>query len=121
MLVTEESLGAAQYTGKLLLLYGAPRRWFAAGGRIAVEGAVTHAGKVSFVVTVDADRRRIRAQITMAGDSKCPAVKIRLRHPEGKPMKSVTINGVRAATFDALDELVEVPSPAGTALVEAHY
>ena len=50
MVITEETLGAAWYTGKLLLLFAAPRRWYAPGKRITVDNAVTHAGKVCFTV-----------------------------------------------------------------------
>jgi len=121
LLVTEEALGAGQYSGKLLLLYSAPRRWFEPGKKIVVDNAVTHAGKVSFKVAAAANGRSIRADITLPRDSTCPAVKIRLRHPQGRPMRSVTIDGKRAASFDARDELVEIPSPAGTVRVVAEY
>ena len=121
MLVTEESRGGAEYTGKLLLLYGAPRRWFAGGGRIAVEDAPTHAGRVSFSVGIDADLSHIGAVISLPPQSKCPAIKIRLRHPAGKPMKSVSVNGKNITSFDARDELVEVASPTGKVHIDVQY
>ena len=121
LLVTEELRGAGEYTGKLLLLYGAPRRWYAPGQRIAVEGAETHAGKISFEVRASADGSRIEATVALPKDAKCPAIRIRLRHPQGKPMQSVRVNGKPITSLDAKDELVELVSPAGTVHVEAAY
>lgn len=121
MVVTEETRGAAEYTGNLLLLYGAPRRWYKRGNRISVKDAVTHAGKVGFTVETAPDHSRIRAEIVMSDERRCLGIKIRLRHPEGKPMQRVTINGVKAATFDTGAELVYIPNPNGTIRIIAFY
>lgn len=120
LLVTEESKGAAEYTGKLLLLYGAPRKWFARDEKIAVTGAPTHAGTISFAVTINADASQLHAEID-ASKLDCPAIKIRLRHPDGKLMNSVTVNGKAITTFDARDELVEVLKPSGKVFIDAKY
>ena len=67
------------------------------------------------------DLRRITADITMPAGAKCPVLRIRLRRPQGQPMKNVTINGKAVTTFNAREELVDVPSPSGTVHVEAGY
>lgn len=121
LLVTEETRGSGDYTGKLLLLHGAPRRWYAAGNAIRIENAVTFFGKVTFSAVFSHDLRSCRADIKMTADSRCSAIRIRLRHPGGKPMKSATINGGNAVTYDVQDEIVEIPSPRGETNVVAEY
>ncbi len=121
MVVTEETRGAAEYTGSLLILYGAPRRWYEPGNRITVENAVTHYGVISFEVETAADRQCIRAKVTLHPRAACTSVKIRLRHPDGRPMRSVSVNGAPLQTFEAADELVEAPRRCGTFLIAAMY
>jgi len=91
MLMTEESSGAARYTGRLALLRGAPRRWFADGCVISMQQAPTHFGKVSFRVESQAEQAVIRAEVAVP--DRCRGIVLRLRHPMGAPMKSVRLNG----------------------------
>ena len=105
----------------LLLLFGAPRRWYDPGKRIAVDNAHTHAGKICFAVETSCDLDRINADITMPDKTECPGIKIRLRHPEGRTMRSATVNGEPITTFDPADELVEVLTPRGRVRIEASY
>lgn len=121
MLVTEEIRGAGEYTGRLLLLHGAPRAWFRAGERIAVGRAPTHAGPVSFEVSISPDAQRIRAEIALPADSACPGLSIRLRHPDGRAMRSAMVNGRPTTGFDAREERVDVAAPSGSVCVDVAF
>jgi len=121
LLVTEEILGTAAYTGRLHLLPGAPRRWYEAGKRIAVTGAVTHAGVVSFTVTPAADGSRIEAVVDLPAETTCPAVSIRLPHPDGRPLRAATIDGRATESFDPQAATVEVAEPRGRLRIVAEY
>jgi hypothetical protein len=119
MLVTEESSGAARYTGRLALLRGAPRRWFADGCVISMQQAPTHFGKVSFRVESRAGQGAIRAEVAVP--DRCRGIVLRLRHPMGAPMKSVLLNGQPHQRFDPARETIELEPPAGPCRVEARF
>lgn len=121
LLVTEETSGGGDYTGRLLILPGAPRAWFKPGQRIAVEGAVTHMGPVSFSVVVSGDASRIRAEIALPAGCGCPGLSVRLRHPDGRTMRAAAVDGRSTAAFDAHDECVGVSAFDGTVCVEVEY
>ena len=121
MLLTEENLGAGEYTGRLMLLRGAPQRWLAAGQTVAVENAPTHFGPVSFRVTSQADKGAIQAELTPPSRNPCQAIVLRLPHPEGKPIRGVTVNGQPHAAFDPAASTVTLASPHGPYRVEAKY
>jgi hypothetical protein len=48
-------------------------------------------------------------------------VVIRLRHPDGKPMRHVTVNGERCTRFDAEREYVRVGTGSGEVTVRVEY
>jgi hypothetical protein len=121
MLVTEESLGAAQFTGNLLLLYGAPRRWYEAGKTIRIADAPTHFGKIRYTVTSHSNRGRIAATLQIPLGSECKAIKLRLRHPSGMKIKTVIVNAQSHRDFDAEQELITIANPGGEYSIEATY
>jgi hypothetical protein len=46
---------------------------------------------------------------------------LHLRSPDGKKIRSVTVNGAPHGDFDAVSEVVRIASPAGKLVVEAKY
>jgi hypothetical protein len=46
---------------------------------------------------------------------------LRLRHPEGKPMQAVTVNGKRHTDFDAKRETITLPRAATPLNVRAEF
>lgn len=93
VLVYEETDEWADPNGTLSLLPNAPRRWFGQGKRIAISRAPTFYGKVAYEVRPAADWGRIEATVSGDWHEVPKAVRIRLRHPDGKAIRSVTING----------------------------
>lgn len=120
MLVTEESLGAGEFTGRLLLLLGAPRQWFEPGKSITVTGAPTHFGKLSLRVAI---ANTGDATVTLKAPTRhpCDAICLRLPQPAGKPMRLVTVNGSPHTGFDAAAGTVTLPAPRGLIRIVVNY
>ena len=113
MLVTERG-------GGLLVGQAVPRKWLEDGKRVEVERAPTYYGKVGFRIESRAASGRIRATVELAG--KPATVLVRLRHPQGKPMRGVTVNGRAWNEFDVVKEWVRIPAPEpGAYVIEARY
>ncbi len=103
--------------GSLDLCTAAPRAWLEQGKTIAVTDAPTHFGNVSFTVRSDVAHDRITATVTPP--TRMPvAVRLRIRHPQAKPIKSAKLNGSKA-TFS--DEWISIPTGKGSVEVEVQY
>ncbi|HEY5911453.1 MAG TPA: hypothetical protein VJA21_12705, partial [Verrucomicrobiae bacterium] len=98
----------------LLLCQAAPRKWFEHGKRIVVQRAPTYFGTIDFTVESRTAKGEIRATIKPPRRKPLSAIFLRLRHPEEKPLSSVTVNGGRWRDFDPQKEWVRIPQPAAT-------
>jgi len=95
----------------LLLLQATPRKWLEDGKTIEVERAPTHYGQLSMKIVSQAASNRLLAQIDMP-DRRYPNILlVRLRHPTGKPIKSVTVNGRDWTDFDVKKEWLRIRNP----------
>jgi len=121
MLVTEERGEAGGYSGNLLLLPGAPRAWLQDGKRIRLEQAPTHFGPMSLEVRSEADKGRIEARVTPPRRDSWQTIRLRLRHPEGRAMRSVQVDGRPWRQFDPEKEWILLPAGMGPCRVEATY
>jgi hypothetical protein len=97
----------------LLLAQATPRRWLADGGRIEVKNAPTWFGNVSLEVLSHAASGSIAASIRLEDRQPPSAVLLRLRHPEGKRMRAVTVNGQDWRDFDPDKEWVRISPASG--------
>jgi len=105
----------------LMLMQAAPRAWLEDGKRIGVTNAPTWFGNVSYQVQSSAASGSIRAIVELEGREPANCVVLRLRHPEGKPMKDVTVNGKAWKDFDARKEWVRIPGTRGKYDVVVQY
>lgn len=107
MMVNELSGNGTLFVGQAV-----PRAWLADGKRLRVERAPTYFGPVSFSV----DSRVAAGEISVILDtpSRQPpaSLLVRLRHPQRKPLQSVTVNGQAWSDFDAKKEWVRIAAPA---------
>ncbi len=94
----------------LELCRAVPRAWLEQGKSILVTGLPTWFGNVSFSIESDAANGKIEASVT-APDRKPVPIKLRIRHPDAKPIKSVRLNGRDFKGFEG--EWITIP--AGTA------
>lgn len=121
LLVTEELDGAGLFSGNLLILFGAPREWFRNGQRIAFADAATHFGKMSCTVTSEVAQGRIRAVVRPPLRNAWNRLHLRLRHPDGLPMRRVTVNGSPWTAVDTARELIALQPGMDRYIVESAY
>lgn len=95
----------------LLLMQAPARKWLADGQRIAVERAPTCFGDMSMAVESRAATGSLIAQIDMPKRHAPKRLIVRFRHPEARPMRSVTVNGQAWAGFDVQNEWVVIKKP----------
>ena len=96
--------------------------WLGDGQRVSVENAPTFFGKVSYQIQSHANEGYIEATINPPIRQAPRSLVLRLRHPEGKPMRAVTVNGQPHADFDPREETIRmVPNGAAPIVVRASY
>jgi hypothetical protein len=114
MLVTERG-------DELWLAPMVTNQWLKDGMKISVQNAPTCFGKVSYTITSSAVRGQIDAVIQPPDRTPPKRIVIRIRHPEGKPIQAVTVNGQRHKEFDAKKETVSIAPTAGSINVQVQY
>jgi hypothetical protein len=95
----------------LLLLQATPRKWLEHGKTIEVERAPTYYGRLSMKIESQAASSKILVQIDMPDRRRPSVLIVRLRHPSGKPIKSVTVNGRDWTDFDVQKEWLQIKNP----------
>ena len=96
-------------------------QWLKDGGRISVKNAPTRFGKVSYEITSHLAQGFIEARLEPPAREQPRQIVLRLRHPAGRPIQSVTVNGRRHSAFDHDEGLVRLGSRPGAALVRVQY
>jgi hypothetical protein len=98
-----------------------PAHWLKHGMKIVVKNAPTRFGEVGYTITSSADGGIIEAMIQPPTRSAPERIIIRLRHPDGKRVRDVTINGVSHEDFDSEKECVRLKPTSEPIIVRAHY
>ena len=103
----------------LELAYATPRAWLEPGRTIGVREAPTSFGRISYSIRTLAHVVRVSLRVPEA-----PALRIlrlRLRLPGGRPLRSVSVNGRPYARFDAAAETIDLSGRTGTVGLVARY
>jgi hypothetical protein len=95
----------------LLLGQATPRAWLENGKRIEVKRAPTHYGPISFAIESRADSGEITATIELSERKPPAALLVRFRHPQAKPIRSVSVDGQDWTDFDVGKEWVRIARP----------
>ena len=95
----------------LFLFSATPRAWLEDGKRIAVERAPTEYGLMDLSLVSEAAQGKITATIKFAGAERPERMFVRFRHPQEKPIRSVTVNGRKWKKFDPKKEWVLFDAP----------
>ncbi len=88
-----------------------PRDWLAPGKKIVVQSAPTRFGNISYEIHSAIDRKSVSAMVDFPAGYKA-ATRLRCRVPEGKPIRSVTLNGAPWTKFSAEQESISIPAGA---------
>jgi hypothetical protein len=94
----------------LFLAQSTPRAWLEDGMRISVKNAPTWFGNISFEVRSSASTGSIEASLQLEARQPGTTILLRIRHPQGKLMQHVTVNGRPWKDFDPTKEWVRIPS-----------
>lgn len=114
MLVLEE--------GDMLKLgMGVPRAWMSDGKTVTIEKAATLFGPMNMKITSRISSGRITASLDLPFVTPPKMVVLRLRHPAGKPMRRVTVNGKQWRQFNPAKEIVVLPTGLKHAEVTAYF
>jgi hypothetical protein len=121
MLATEDLAGPGSLAGDLRLLSAVPRAWLADGKTIRIGRLPTHFGPVTVEVRSAAAAGRIEARVVPPDRQSLRAIKLCLRHPAARPIRSVTVNGQAWKEFDPGSERIVLPRAATPYHVVANY
>jgi hypothetical protein len=96
-------------------------RWMKDGMKVSVRNAPTEFGPVGYTITSAAAKGYIEATVQLP--PQCPAKKIvlRLRHPEGKPIRSVTLDDKPYTNFDPKAETITWTPQGDRVMIRAYY
>ena len=104
------------YLGKAI-----PRYWLADGRQVKIERAETYFGRVSMSMVSNAANGTITMTIDPPTRNRPRAVYARFRHPDGKSMNRVTVDGKAWENFDPAKEWVILPPLDNRTIVIAYY
>ena len=100
---------------------GIPRAWLADGKEIWAEKVATRFGQVSVRYSSEAAAGLIRASANLSLEKRPTKILVRIRHPEKRPIQSVTVDGLHHRQFDAARGDVDITGHCGRIAIEAHY
>jgi hypothetical protein len=95
--------------------------WLQDGMQVAVRQAPTRFGQVAYTIKSSVDNGYIDAQIQPPRRAPPQQIVIRLRHPEEKPIRSVTVGGQPHQDFEPETSIVRVKPESGTIDVRVSY
>jgi hypothetical protein len=96
-------------------------QWLKNGMTVSVRDAPTRFGAISYRILSFADHGYIEAEIDPPTRSSPKEIVIRLRHPQGKRIRAVTVDGVAFTGFDTAKDIVRLKPAAETLHVKAEY
>ncbi|MHB1458018.1 MAG: hypothetical protein ACYC0V_14005, partial [Armatimonadota bacterium] len=106
----------ALYIGRAI-----PREWLSNGREISVEKVSTRFGDVSARYHSEAGSGSITLNVDLALKSQPGRIVARIRHPEKKPIKSVTLNGQSYSKFDPVKGDIDLTGLSGSIEIVARY
>jgi hypothetical protein len=114
MLVTERA-------DALWLAPFVPSAWLADGRTLRVDNAPTRFGRVSYHIDSHVAQGTIEVKLTPPTEQPPKAIVLRLRHPEGKPLRSVTVNGKPWRNSSPKEGTITLAPSGGPMVIQANY
>jgi hypothetical protein len=107
--------------GELWLAPMVTNRWMEDGMTVSVRNAPTRFGKVSYSITSSVAAGHVDAEIEPPMRETPKHLVIRIRHPEEKPIRAVTVNGRPHSDFDVRRECVRIAPTKRPVRVRVEY
>jgi hypothetical protein len=95
----------------LIIGQAAPRQWLEDGKQIQVSRAPTYFGDVSFHIQSHSNTGTIAATLDMPQVNGPETILLRLRHPQERVIRTVSVNGQSWHDFDVSKEWVRIQNP----------
>jgi hypothetical protein len=95
----------------LIIAQATPRKWLADGQEIQVSRAPTYFGEVGFHIQSHSASGLIKASVDLQQQHRTDVLLVRLRHPEAKTIRSVSVNGQPWRDFDASKDWIRIEKP----------
>jgi len=95
--------------------------WLKDGMEVVVKNAPTRFGPVSYRIRSHAAKGYIEAIIEPPARNAPRQTVLRLRHPQGKKMQEIIVNGSPHSDFDPVRECIRIKPAAGEIRVKAKY
>jgi hypothetical protein len=95
--------------------------WLKDGMKVTVRNAPTQFGVVNYTIASNVAKGEIEAVVQLAAGCTAKKVVLRLRHPEGKPIQSVIVQGKPHKDFDPRKETITIEPSGKTIKVQARY
>ncbi|MHB1455486.1 MAG: NPCBM/NEW2 domain-containing protein [Armatimonadota bacterium] len=89
--------------------------------KIAIDNAPTYFGRVSYKIESHVSEGYIEAEIMPPTRDKMKSLVLRLRHPNGKKIKSLVVNGKQSKTFDNELDIIRLKPSTGKISVRVDY
>lgn len=105
----------------LRLAPAVPLEWMRDGHGVSVRDMATYFGPVSYSIVPETSSRQITAEITPPRRNAPARLDIRLRHPDGLPIRSVKVNGEEWERFDAERSTVALDGRTDYLVVKTRY
>lgn len=127
---THETGAFLQQTRRMLVdergseLWLAPfvtREWLKDGLEVSLQRAPTRFGPVSYRIHSSVAQGAIEAEIDPPTRTAPAAIVLRLRHPQARPMRRVTVNGAPWDQFDPQSETIRLQAGAEPLRVKAEF
>jgi len=93
----------------LWLARGTPRLWLKQGEKIVVKDAPTRWGRINYELRSEIENGKIYGSIDLQNNTNNLTIKVRLRTPQRREIKSVKVNGEQWEDFDPKQELITLP------------
>jgi hypothetical protein len=100
---------------------GVPRAWMTQGKVVEFKEVPTYFGQVDVKITSQVADGRIVADLNLPPNRGPHSVILSLRHPEGKPIKAVSVNGRQTKKFDPMSGEITILPAHGRINVIASY
>ena len=98
-----------------------PSEWLRPGKTLTVSNAPTRFGPVSFRIAPRIEDGAIAVTVTPPNRVVPDALVVRLRHPEGRVLDRVEVNGRPYSKFDPRQETITLPSGKEDLSITARY
>ncbi len=98
-----------------------PQQWLEDGMTISVDRAPSYFGEVGYTIASHVNQNYIEAAVKVPAGKLPERIVLRLRHPQGKKMQSVRVNGKEHRDFDANQNLIRIQPDQDPVTIRAQY